>query len=251
MCFYLKQHYIFNFPSLGTLCLKISGLCLKDEPTCSDSKEIQRKHCILPLWMRGSEPSLMVSVCHLGSWAAGEVTTCFWVRMSIGQCLTGDWSSCFWSNLAAISTRKQWSCAKVPLLGPWNISPNTCVSFQPHTVTQAWRWALEGDVRATSLAHSELLLSREEDGYARELGQDNMNGEKPVTWGHTTGSKKLRSFLCLVRKKPGKVSRKRKAMTNKKLLRYACPGSAVVANVLGDTGFTPAEYSLLVRADTI
>lgn len=75
MCFYLKQHYIFNFPSLGTLCLKISGLCLKDEPTCSDSKQIQRKHCILPLWMRGSEPSLMVSVCHLGSWAAGEVTT--------------------------------------------------------------------------------------------------------------------------------------------------------------------------------
>lgn len=55
----------------------------------------------------------------------------------------------------------------------------------------------------------------------------------------------------MVRKKPGKVSRKRKAMTNKKLLRYACPGSAVVANVLGDTGFTPAEYSLLVRADTI
>ena len=31
----------------------------------------QRKHCILPLWTRGSELSLMVSVCHLSSLGCG------------------------------------------------------------------------------------------------------------------------------------------------------------------------------------
>ena len=42
MHFYLKQHNIFHVPSRGSLSLKISGLGLKDEPTCSDSKETEK-----------------------------------------------------------------------------------------------------------------------------------------------------------------------------------------------------------------
>ena len=39
---FCSNHYIFNFQYHGFLCLKLSELYLKDETTCSDSRETEK-----------------------------------------------------------------------------------------------------------------------------------------------------------------------------------------------------------------
>lgn len=104
--FYLKQHYIVNVPSWGLRYSKLPDLSLKDEPTCSDSREIKRKHRILPPWKRGLELALWCLSATQARWAAGGGSHVSGVTVSLGNCLTGYQFSCLWENGAVTTDTK-------------------------------------------------------------------------------------------------------------------------------------------------
>lgn len=87
-----------------------------DEPTCSDSREVNRKPCILSPWKRGSELCRMVSVCHHALGLRGREPHVPRARVAmLGNALQVTGSAAFgateWPELPGIGT-----CANGSLL---------------------------------------------------------------------------------------------------------------------------------------